>query len=163
MDKKIMPDTAEEPVLEDQEIIEPEEKAEPKDEFKEKYLRALADYQNLEKRVARQQEERSKDAQKQLITGLLPILDSMEQAEMFVKDKGLSMVRDQFAQFLKNKGVEEIDIEGQEYDPHTAEAIDIVEGPKDNIVVEVLRKGYMFSGSLVRPAQVKVSRKIETN
>jgi molecular chaperone GrpE (heat shock protein) len=51
-------------------------------------------------------------------------------------------------------------VQGKEYDPNNAEVIDMVEGGKDNVVVEVLRKGYELNGKIIRIAQVKVSRKV---
>ena len=54
---------------------------------------------------------------------------------------------------------QEIDILNKEYDPYVAEVIDLIEGNKDNIVIEVLRKGYKYNGQVIRVAQVKVSKK----
>ncbi len=129
------------------------------DEYKHKYLRALADYQNYEKRVREEKEELSKAAAKGLLLRLLPFLDNLEQAEVFVKDDGLKMIREQLQKTLEAEGLKKIEVVGQEYDPHTAEAVDIVQGDRDNMVVEVVRQGYMLGDKVVRPAQVKVSKK----
>jgi molecular chaperone GrpE len=94
-----------------------------------------------------------------VILRLLPFLDNLEKAELFIKDPGLKMIKDQFMQTIKEMGVEEIDVMGKEFDPHTAEAIDIVEGEKDDIVVEVFEKGYKLGQKILRPAKVKVSKK----
>jgi molecular chaperone GrpE len=112
------------------------------DEFKNKYLRALADYQNLERRISGERTEIIKNANKYLILGLLPFLDNLEKAEVFVKDPGLKMTKDHLINILKEIGLEEIEVLNKEYDPMTAEVIEIVPGEKDNIVTEVLRKGY---------------------
>ncbi len=129
------------------------------EEYKNKYLRALADYQNLERRVEEKRQEEMVNASKNLLLKLLPIVDSLEKAEIFIKDKGLRMVKESFYQFLKSQGIEEIDILGKEFNPQLAEAIEVTEGDKDNIVVEVLRKGYKFNNKILRVAQVKVSKK----
>jgi len=131
-----------------------------RDEYKNMYLRALADYRNLEKRMIDERTELIKRADASLILKLLPFLDHLQKAEAFVKDDGLKIVKDDFVKILKELGLEEINVVGKEFDPHQAEAVDLVEGDKDNIVVEVLRKGYMFEGKILRIAQVKVSRKI---
>jgi len=128
-------------------------------EYKTKYLRALADYQNFEKRVAGDKEQLLKIANAGLILRLLPFLDSLDKAEMFIKDEGLKIVKVQFHKTLSEAGLEEIDVLNKEYDPYTAEVVDMVEGEKENIVVEVLRKGYKFHGNILRVAQVKVSKK----
>ena len=61
---------------------------------------------------------------------------------------------------LKQENIEELDVLGKEFDPHTAEVVDLVKGEKENIVVEVIRKGYRFYDTILRVAQVKVSKKV---
>ncbi|MFZ6035118.1 MAG: nucleotide exchange factor GrpE [Patescibacteria group bacterium] len=129
------------------------------DEFKNKYLRALADYQNLENRVRNEREWVVENANRNLVLRLLPFLDNLEKAEVFVKDQGLKIAKDHLEKVLKEIGLEEIVVKDREYDPYTAEVIDIVAGDKDNIVVEVLRKGYKMQDKILRVAQVKVSKK----
>ena len=128
------------------------------EEFKNKYLRALADYQNLEKRVNDERFELMKMANKNLLIKILPFLDNLEKAEIFVKDEGLKISKEHFLQILKEAGLEEIDLLNKDFDPNLAEAIDIVPGIEDNKVVEVLRKGYMYEGKIIRVVQVKVSK-----
>jgi molecular chaperone GrpE len=129
------------------------------EEYKHKYLRALADYQNLEKRMQEDKERTVKNANAHLILKLLPFLDSLDKAEVFIKDEGLKIVKDQFHKTLKDEGLKELEVLGKEFDPYTAEVVDIVEGEKDSIVVEVLRKGFEYNGKILRVAQVKVSKK----
>jgi len=130
------------------------------EEFKNKYLRAIADYQNLEKRVNEERFELMKMANKNLLIKILPFLDNLEKAELFVKDEGLKISKDHFFQILKEAGLEEMDLLNKEFDPNFAEAIDIVAGKEDNKVVEVVKKGYMFEDKIIRVAQVKVSKKL---
>ncbi len=133
------------------------------EEFKNKYLRALADYQNLEKRVNNERFELMKMANKNLLIKILPFLDNLEKAEIFIKDEGLKISKENFLQILKEVGLEEINLLNKDFDPNLAEAIDIVPGIKDNKVVEILRKGYKFEDKIIRVAQVKVSKKISNN
>lgn len=130
-----------------------------RDEYKDKLLRALADYHNLEKRVGEERQELGRRAVQSFILRVLPFLDNLEQAEVFVKDKGLELVKNSFIDMLEKEGLTKIEVLNKEYDVHSAEAVDLVEGEKDNMVVEVVRNGYMFNGQIVRPAQVKVSKK----
>lgn len=130
------------------------------DEFKNKYLRVIADYQNLEKRVGEERFELMKIANKNLLIKILPFLDNLEKAELFVKDEGLKISKDHFMQILNETGLEEIDILNKDFDPMSSEAVDIVPGKEDNKVVEVLRKGYKFGDKIIRIAQVKVSKKL---
>ncbi|OGK09204.1 nucleotide exchange factor GrpE [Candidatus Roizmanbacteria bacterium RIFCSPHIGHO2_01_FULL_35_10] len=139
---------------------EVEELKKQTDDNKNKYLRALADYQNFEKRVGVDQINISKTVIKNVLLKLLPFLDNLDKAEIFIKDNGLKMVKDNFYKTLQDVGLEEIPILAKPFDPYTAEAIDIVEGKEDNKVVEIIRKGYKFNDKILRVAQVKVSKKI---
>ena len=134
-----------------------------KDEFRTKYLRALADYQNLEKRINEEKELIRNMSNRNLILRLLPFLDNLDKAEIFIKDQNLKMIRDAFYKTLNEAGLEEINILGKEFDPNLAEVIDVVTGEKDNVITEILRKGYMLNGQVIRIAQVKVSKKIIKN
>jgi len=129
------------------------------EEYKNKYLRALADYQNFEKRVREEREEVVKSTNRNLILKLLPFLDNLEKAEVFIKDQGLKLSKDQMEKALEELGLEELEVINKEYDPYTAEVIEIVKGDKDNIVVEVIRRGYKLGDKILRVAQVKVSKK----
>lgn len=137
-----------------------EEEKKKTEENKTKYLRALADYQNFENRVASQREELINNANKHLIIKLLSFLDNLDQAEIFVKDDHLKIIKDSFHKLLKEEGLKELEVKGKEYDPYTAEVIDMVKGDKENQVIEVLRKGYEMNGKVLRVAQVKVSKKL---
>lgn len=130
------------------------------DEFKNKYLRAIADYQNLEKRVGEERFELMKMANKNLLIKILPFLDNLEKAELFVKDEGLKISKDHFVQILKDAGLEEIEMMGKDFDPISAEAVQLVPGKDEGKIVEVLQKGYKFEDKIIRVAQVKVSKKL---
>jgi len=129
------------------------------EEYKTKYLRAIADYQNYERRVQDQRVEWTKNANKNVVLKLLSFLDDLERAEIFVKDSNLIHIKESFDKMLKNEGLEEIDVVNKAYDPYTAEVIDMKAGEKDNMVIAVLRKGYIYNGQLLRVAQVTVSKK----
>lgn len=129
------------------------------EDTKNKYLRALADYQNLEKRVSEEKQFIIKNANKNLIIRILPFLDTLEKAEVFIKDKGLKIAKDQLLAILKEYGVSEIEVLNKPFDPLTSEAIEIVEGDKDNTVVDILRKGYRLGEQILRVAQVKVAKR----
>ncbi len=131
------------------------------DELNNKYLRALADYQNLEKRMSGALEQARTQTRKAVITDFIEILDDLEKADVFVKDNGLKMIMDRFKKILENSGVQEIDVLDMEYDPYTAEAVEVVpakEGHSGDMVVEIVRKGYKIGDDIIRPAQVKVSQ-----
>ncbi len=134
-----------------------------RDDYKSKYLRALADYQNFERRIREEEQEMVKGANAGMLLKLLPFLDNLDKAEVFVKDAGLKIAKDHFLKILTEIGLEEIPVLGKEYDPHLAEAVDMIAGEKDNVVVEVLKKGYKFNDKILRIAQVKVSKKVKNS
>jgi molecular chaperone GrpE len=138
-----------------------EESARQAEEYKMKYLRAIADYQNYERRVQSQRVEWTKNANKTVILKLLSFLDDLERAEIFVKDPNLLHVKESFMKMLNNEGLKEIQVLNAPYDPYTAEVIDMKEGKEDNIVISVVRKGYTYNDQLLRVAQVVVSKKAE--
>jgi len=132
------------------------------EEYKNKYLRALADYQNLEKRVLGKEEEAKTKEKKRLLTKILSIVDDLERAEIFLKDPGLIQIKNRFYELLKSEGVKEIVVLNKEFDPQLAEAVEMVAGEKDNFIIEVVNKGYLLDDQILRVAKVKVSKKVKS-
>lgn len=119
--------------------------------------RALADYQNLEKRVVEERREWIRTANKDLILRLLPGLDALMLAAKHVDDQGLKLSIEKFLEILKNEGVEKIETEGKVFDAQFMECIETVPG-EENKVIEELRVGYKLYDNVLRPAQVKVGK-----
>ncbi|HSX18562.1 MAG TPA: nucleotide exchange factor GrpE [Candidatus Saccharimonadales bacterium] len=123
--------------------------------------RALADYQNLERRVEEERRLLSTLSSALVIEKFLPVLDNLESAQKHLNDEGLEMVMKQFKDILNQEGVVEIEAEGQTFDPQLHEAIEVKEGENNNMVVSTVRKGYKINDKVLRPAQVVVERKTE--
>ncbi len=128
-------------------------------DFKDKYLRALADYQNLEKQTQSWKEDFVKFASQNLIIQILEILDDLEKAQEHLPDEGLKLVLDKLQTILKNNGLEEIFCEGAAFDPNLCEAVEILAGEEDNKIVKILKKGYKLNGKVIRVAKVTVTKK----
>lgn len=128
-------------------------------EVTENWKRALADYQNLEKRSQTEKEEFARFANRDLIFKILPILDTFEHLEKHLNDQGLHLAIKQFRDLLKSEGLEKIEVLGKDYYPEEMEGIEMVLGDEDNKVVAETRAGYRFRGKILRAAQVKVSKK----
>lgn len=124
--------------------------------WKNKYLRSLADYQNLENRIEKQFEQYKIKASKNLLLKMLDVLDMFDKAEMFVKDEGLKMIKTSFEKALFSEGLKEIVVLNKKFDPNTAECVEVVTGKKEDVVIEVLRRGYMLNDDIIRVATVKV-------
>lgn len=126
-------------------------------EFKDKYLRALADYQNLEKQTQVWKDSYSAYATQGIIRNLLEVLDDLEKAQEHIKDEGLQLVINKLKIYLKAEGLLELELLGKEFDPNEAEVVSTKPGEKNNVIVEVLQKGYRLKDKIIRPAKVVVS------
>lgn len=133
------------------------------EEWKSKYLRALADYQNLEKRVTEQKQEITKYAAEKIIQDLLIVLDTLEKAEVHLKDPGLTLGIKSFKTVLENNGLKKIEVVEKKFDPQEMECIEVVGNEKGDDVIEELRAGYKLGDKVIRVAQVKVGKKSNNN
>jgi molecular chaperone GrpE len=130
--------------------------------------RALADYDNLAKRVDRERVELGKIASVGVIVKFLPVLDNLERSQEHIKDSGLAIAIGELINVLKDEGFTVISPSiGDEFNENTMEAIEVVTGERDNMVTEVVLSGWKYEdpvkdgagGSVVRHAKVKVSKK----
>jgi len=124
-----------------------------------KWKRALADYQNLEKRTVMQIADSAKYSAENIVAKLLPVLDTLEKAEEHLKDQGLSLAVASFRDVLKSEGAEKIDVLGKKFNPQEMECIEVVPSDKEDEVVEELRSGYKLGDKVIRVAQVRVGKK----
>jgi molecular chaperone GrpE len=123
----------------------------------EGWKRALADYQNLEKRIEKQRSDNIAQANRSLIDKLLNIIDDLDTAAQHLNNEGLNLIVNNFKTLLASEGLQEIIVEGKEFDPLTMECIEKHEG-KSNIVVGVQKKGYRLHDQIIRPAKVMVGK-----
>ncbi|OGC52407.1 nucleotide exchange factor GrpE [candidate division WWE3 bacterium RIFCSPLOWO2_01_FULL_39_13] len=124
-------------------------------ELEQLYKRALADYQNLNKRQAEEREKIAKYSAERIISRFLDVLEALENSQNHLKDEGISKIIDMMKTVFDNEGLSEINPVGASFDPASHEAIGESEG-KANIVVSVHRKGYKLNGKVIRPAVVTV-------
>lgn len=129
-------------------------------DYKDKYLRALADYQNLIKRTNQEKQEFAKFANEQFLLEVLPVYDNLKTAldhtdkevESNGWAEGIRYVVKQFKDFLENNGVEEITAFGEKFDHQTMEAL---KGEGDR-VKKVLKAGYRLRGKVIVAAKVEL-------
>ena len=152
--------------VQEEEVQENEEKTVSAEEYAsmyDKYLRAIAEFDNYKKRTQKEKEEIYSIAKADVVMSLLPVIDNFERAEKFSDDKnieeGMALIRKQFNEFLKKIGVEEIEAENKPFDPnfHNAVLHEEREDVEENTVVEVLQKGYKLGERVIRHAMVKVA------
>jgi len=136
----------------------------------DKMLRNQADLENTRKRLDREKQEFVKFANEDLILDLLNVLDDLERtvdlAQTGKEDlsaflKGVEMILAHLYEMLKNHGVKPIEAEGKIFDPNFHEALMQVENKElpEHTIIEVLQKGYLIHGRVLRTAKVKVSKK----
>ena len=138
-----------------------------RDELQNKYLRAVAELDNLRKRAARDREEISTRIKANLIGDLLPTMDAfrlgMEDARKREEAKGVvdgfAMVLTQFESVLGENGLSLIDPCGEPFDPNLHEAVarENSEDVDEGLVLSTVRVGYKLGERLLRPAAVVIS------
>ncbi|MBU2051830.1 MAG: nucleotide exchange factor GrpE [Patescibacteria group bacterium] len=128
-----------------------------KNPLDEQLKRALADYQNLTKRIEGERLEFTKYVLEQFLGKLLPVLDDLEAAAGHLKDQGLSLAVTKLKTIMEEEGVKEMNLAGQTFDPKLAECLELMPGKKDQ-VIKVSQKGYLLNGRVLRPARVKVGK-----
>jgi molecular chaperone GrpE len=165
-------DTQEEPKAEDKEEEQPEvdkvaEITSQYEEMKDKYLRLTAEFDNYRKRTLKEKSDILKYAAEEVLKDLLPVIDDLDRALKAVdaaKDidsvkEGISLIINKFNDFLKAKGVKEIDALGKELDTDLHEAITkipVEEEDKKGKIVDVVQKGYMLHDKVMRFSKVVV-------
>lgn len=136
-------------------------------ETKDQAMRTAAEAQNVRRRAEQEAEKARKFALEKFVKELLPVVDSLEKAlEAMGEDateahrEGVSMTLKMQLDVLAKFGVEEIEPQGEPFDPQYHEAMAMVPNPEmePNTVMEVMQKGYLLNGRLVRPAMVVVSQ-----
>ncbi|MHC4637140.1 MAG: nucleotide exchange factor GrpE [Planctomycetota bacterium] len=139
-----------------------------KDELFEKLQRVSADYANYQKRIPKQLSDNITYQKEKLIKTLLPILDNFEHtlqnahSAENVEDvvKGVRIVYDQMLDVLKSHEVEQLQADGEKFDPSMHEAMMQRPEPdkEEGIVLEVFQKGYKLNERILRPSKVIVNK-----
>ncbi len=123
-----------------------------------KWKRALADYQNLEKRVQNEKEEFVKFANAALLKKILPALESLEKAGTHLQDEGLNLAIRQLREGLASAGLKKIEVIGEDFDPNLMECLEVSGGPEGKVIEEI-KPGYKLNDYILQVAQVKVGKK----
>ncbi len=129
-------------------------------ELKESLQRLSAEFQNYQKRTEKEKQDTKKRANEELLKKILPVIDNLELALTNNKEtndfsKGVEMIYSQLIEILDEEGLEQI--KADKYDPNLHEVVLVEEGEKTEIT-QVLQKGYMYNGKVLRHAKVKISK-----
>ncbi len=150
----------------EQAVAERDQAIAEKEELMEHFQRGQAEFENIRRRLMREQEETREYAAMSTIESLLPIVDDFERAldaEAIDPEylKGLELIRDRILDVFQRAGLEHIAADGT-FDPHHHQAVDrgtAETDEEDQTILDVYRKGYRFKERLLRPAMVKVAVK----
>ena len=136
--------------------------------LKDKNMRIAAEMVNTLRRKDEETNRLLKYSNESLITELLPVIDNFERAlnvdatsnDIESYQKGMTMIYNSLKNILEKFEVKEIEAIDKEFDPsyHQAVMQEEKEETKENIVIEVLQKGYTYKDKVIRPAMVKVSK-----
>lgn len=131
------------------------------EDLRNQLARALADYDNLRKRIEKDKEVYRQLASLEVVAKLLPVFDMLDEAQKHLQDSGLAIAINEFKEVLSEEGVEEIFSKpGTKFDENLHEAVDVVKNKKgkDSEIVEEILSGWKFKdGPIIRPAKVKVT------
>ena len=142
------------------------------DENWEKYLRAAAELENVRKRAGRDVENAHKFALERFASELLAVRDSLEMGLAAGEDadadtllQGKEATLKQLTAIMERFGVEEVDPQGEPFDPamHEAMTMQPSADAEPGSVLTVFQKGYALNGRLLRPARVVVATEAEDN
>jgi len=140
------------------------------EEYKDKYLRAHADFDNMKKRLEKEKATAVAFANESFATDLLSVIDTFENALFSIEQiegdeavekikEGMALTYEQLLKVLKKHGIEEIVNEGI-FDPHVHQVVQQVESDahEKNEIVQVLQKGYKLKDRVLRPSMVSTKK-----
>ncbi len=147
-----------------------------RDDYQDRWLRLVAEMDNLRKRTRREVEDARRFGLAGVIRPLLEVHDNFERALLAAADTagqadadaalaslrtGVEMVAQSLRQALFDQGVREIEAAGREFDPALHEAVAQMPAPEgidSGVVLEVVQKGYVLDELVLRPARVVVAQ-----
>ena len=134
------------------------------DDLNDRVMRQMAEFENFRKRTEKEKGQMYDMGAKSILEKILPVVDNFErgldaatEGDSFAD--GMKMIYKQLMTSLEEAGVKEIEAEGSEFNPDYHNAVMHVEDEElgENVVAEVLQKGYMYNDTVLRHAMVKVA------
>ncbi len=136
-------------------------------ETENKYLRLAAEFDNYRKRTLKEKADLTRYAGEDILTGLLPVIDDFERAvgsmnstqDVNAIKKGIELIHDKFKEYLKKRGVKEIEAMGDEFDTDLHEAVTKIPAKskkEKGKIVDVIEKGYLLYDKVIRYSKVVI-------
>lgn len=137
------------------------------EQYKDKYLRAVAEFDNYRKRTLKEKAELLLNGSEKAVCAFLPILDDFERAiadkteDVNAIKKGVQIIFNKFNKTLESLGVRKIETEGKDFDVDFHEAVAMVPGMGDDKkgkVIDCVQTGYQLNDKVIRHAKVAVGQ-----
>lgn len=164
---------ADEPVTDEPDAPAPSDASEladlqrERDDYKDRWLRKGAEFDNYRKRIERERREQADQSVVDLLEELLLVVDDFDRALTVdpgeggnAYRKGVELIHGKLHDLLRKQGLKPIDVLGADFDPNVHQAVVHEESPehREGEVIGELRKGYMLNDRLLRPAMVRVAK-----
>jgi molecular chaperone GrpE len=141
------------------------------EQWRDRFLRKAAEFENFRKRSDKERLESSTLVKSSVLLEFLPVADACERALKSIEDEddkagrlqkyrqGVELLYKQLVDTLNRLGVVPIEARGKPFDPHLHEALSNLETQEyeEHTIIEELRRGYLFNGRLLRPSQVVIA------
>jgi len=156
-------------VVQEPEISVEEKLTQERDSFRDKWMRAVAETDNVRKRARREVNDSRRFAQAETLRPFLDVYDNFERALQSMNDadekdaasvrEGVELIFQKFQGALKDRGAVKIEVADCEFDPNVHEAVGQLprEGMEPGMVIEVAQQGFKYGDMVLRPARVIVS------
>lgn len=137
------------------------------EQYKDKYLRAVAEFDNYRKRTLKEKAELLLNGSEKTVCAFLPILDDFERAiadkteDVNAIKEGVQIIFNKFNKTLESLGVKKIETEGKDFDVDFHEAVAMVPGMGDDKkgkVIDCVQTGYQLNDKVIRHAKVAVGQ-----
>lgn len=137
------------------------------EQYKDKYLRAVAEFDNYRKRTLKEKAELLLNGSEKAVCAFLPILDDFERAiadkteDVNAIKEGMQIIFNKFNKTLESLGVKKIETEGKDFDVDFHEAVAMVPGMGDDKkgkVIDCVQTGYQLNNKVIRHAKVAVGQ-----
>ena len=148
---------------------EEENLAQQLEELKDKYLRAVAEFENFKRRTLKEKTELILNGGEKAITAILPIIDDMERAIenahkqecVDAVEEGWELIYKKLLSTLEGMGVKKIEVDGKDFDVDFHEAVAMVPGMGDDKkgkIIDCVQTGYTLNDKVIRHAKVAVGQ-----
>jgi len=135
----------------------------------DRYLRLNADFDNFRKRTLKEKMDLVKSGGADILAGFLNTIDDIERGIKYINEtediaalrEGINIIYNSLKEFLKQKGVLEIEAINQNFDTNYHEAVSIIPAPTEELkgkIIDVIQKGYFYNEKVLRIAKVVVAQ-----